>query len=367
MRVGIDAGPVLGSQGGVGQYVRCLVQSLLNLKSSHEFWLYTPQGTFLPEELRVATTTDAASWSPVRWWNRRTIGRRDHLDVYHGTNFKLQTKGSFGTVLTIHDLWLSRYPQYTKKAGGERWALQRLKRRVCSAQRVIAVSQSTARDLQEWMNCPSDRVHVVYHGVPDGFYPDHDESAWNKTKHALGLPDGAYLLFVGGADPRKNHRLICQALSQAPALLREYPLIMVGSRQSRGDDLLETARAMGIAEHVHCVGTVSRYVLRLLYSHATAFLFPSLYEGFGFPVLEAMACGAPVITSNVTALPEVAGDAALFMNPHDETDLLKALLRIIEDESLRHTLIAKGLKQANRFTWQRTAEKTLSVYEDLCA
>lgn len=366
MRVGIDVGPAVASHGGIGQYVRCLVPSMMALQSSHEFRLYTPQGTALPEDLMAATKADAALWAFFPWWNRRKIGKRDRLDVYHGTNFKFHTTGSFGVVLTIHDLWLCRYPQYSKKLSGEGWAFERMKRRVCSAQRVIAVSQSTARDLQKCMNLPLERIRVIHHGVPGGFYPDHDESVWIKTKRTLGLPDGAYLLFVGGADPRKNHRLVCQALSQAPVSLRDYSLIIVGSQQSRGYDLLETARVMGIAERVYCVGTVSRHVLRLLYSHATAFLFPSIYEGFGFPILEAMACGAPVITSNVTALPEVAGDAALLINPRDETEMLKALLRIVEDRSFRQTLIAKGLKRANRFTWQRTAEETLAVYEELC-
>ena len=367
MRVGIDAGPALSGHGGIGQYVRCLVRSLVALKSSHEFRLYPSKNTSPPGELRDLTRAGAASWaSRVRWWNRLIMGKRDRLDVYHGTNFKLQASGRSGNVLTIHDLWLWRYPQYSKKLGGERWAFQRMKRHVQSAQRIIAVSQSTARDLQECMNLPPDRIHVIHHGVPNGFYPDHGEPAWSKTKQTLELPDGAYVLFVGGADPRKNHRLICRALSQASAPLRDYPLIMVGSRQSRGDDLLETARTMGITDRVHCVGPVSKQILRLLYSHATAFLFPSIYEGFGFPVLEAMACGTPVITSNVTALPEVVGDAALLINPHDEMDLLKALVRIVEDPSLRHTLIVKGLKQANRFTWQRTAEETLTVYESLC-
>ena len=367
MRVGIDAGPAVASHGGIGQYVRCLVQALMALNSSHEFRLYATPSASITEDLKGMVKTDAVSWAPLPRWNPGIVGQRDCLDVYHGTNFKCHTTGSAGTVLTIHDLWLCRYPQYSKKLGGERWALQRMKRRVSSAQRVIAVSQSTARDFREFLDLPQERVHVIYHGVPMEFYPDHHERAWLETKRSLGLPDGAYLLFVGGADPRKNHRIVFRAVSQAPASLRDYPLIMVGARQSRGDDLLETARSMGIAERVHCVGTVSGQSLRLLYSHATAFLFPSIYEGFGFPVLEAMACGAPVITSNVTSLPEVAGDAALLINPHDETDVLKALLRIIEDRSFRHTLVAKGFKQANRFTWQRTAQETLSVYEELCA
>ena len=364
MRIGIDAGPAVASHGGVGQYVRCLVQALTALKSSHDFRLYAPRSTSIPENLKEMVKTDA--WTSLPWWNPRKVGKRDHLDVYHGTNFKCHTAGSAGTVLTIHDLWLCRYPQYSKKLGGERWALRRMKRRVSSVQRVIAVSESTARDVREFLDVPQERIRVVYHGVPVGFYPDQHEPSWLETKQALGLPDGEYLLFVGGADPRKNHRLVFRALSQAPASLKEYPLIAVGARQSRGDDLLETVRSLGIAERVHCVGTVSGRALRVLYSHATAVLFPSIYEGFGFPVLEAMACGAPVLTSNVTALPEVAGDAALLVNPHDETDLLKALSRIVEDRSFRQTLIAKGLKQANRFTWQRTARETLAVYEALC-
>ena len=366
MRIGIDAGPA-ASQGGIGQYVRCLVHALTACKSPHEFRLYAPPRASIPDKLKETVDTDAVAWIPLPWWNPRKTGERDRLDVYHGTNFKSHNVGSLGTILTIHDLWLCRYPQYSKKLVGERWALQRMKRRVSSVQRIIAVSESTARDLQEILDVPPEQVRVIYHGVPSGFYPDHHEPTWRKTKQALGLPDGAYLLFVGGADPRKNHRLVFRALSQSPALLRDYPLVVVGTRQSRGEDLLETAREMGIAERVHSVGPVTGQVLRLLYSHATAFLFPSIYEGFGFPVLEAMACGVPVITSNVTALPEVAGDAALLVNPHDETDLLKSLLKISEDRAFRQTLIEKGLKRANCFTWQRTAQQTLSVYEELCA
>ncbi|RMH08152.1 MAG: glycosyltransferase family 1 protein [Nitrospirae bacterium] len=366
MRVGLDAGPALAGRGGIGQYVRGLIQGFAEFHVPHEFRLYVPKGMASAPALSEFAHINGMSWHPVHRWRWRWQGWRDRLDLYHGTNFKLQTRGIHGTVLTIHDLWLSRFPEYSKKLWGERGAFRRTRRRVWSAQRVIAVSQATARDLQELMGLPAERIRVVYHGVPPGFYPDHDRATWIQVKQHLGLPDNPYLLFMGGADPRKNHRLVYRVLSRAPSTLRDYVLVAVGSHRSRGGDLVETAREMKIAERVHAVGSVTTPVLRLLYSHATALVFPSLYEGFGFPVLEAMACGTPVITSRTTALPEVAGEAALLVDPSDEAELLQAIVDLVANEALRQRLVTKGFQQVSRFTWTQTAAQTLAVYEELC-
>ncbi|RMH37847.1 MAG: glycosyltransferase family 1 protein [Nitrospirae bacterium] len=363
MRIGIDAGPAFAGHGGVGQYVRGLLTAFSRLDLPHEWALFIPPGRPAPSFPWVSET-NGATWIPHSRWPWASI-RKERVDIFHGTNFKVPIRGTRGTVVTIHDLWLCRYPQYSKKFGGERWALARLKRRVWSADRVIAVSHATERDIQEFTGLPLERIRVVYHGVPEGYYPDSDEMAWNMAKQAMRLPDRPFLLFVGGADPRKNHRVVFRALSRASWIVKDFALVLVGSRQARGMDIEETAKSMGLRSGIFAVGAVSQDQLRLLYTHATAFVFPSLYEGFGFPVLEAMTCGAPVITSKTTALPEVAGDAAILIDPHDEGDLLKALEHLLGNEDARRELIAKGLERVKQFTWERTALQTLELYEEV--
>jgi glycosyltransferase involved in cell wall biosynthesis len=142
--------------------------------------------------------------------------------------------------------------------------------------------------------------------------------------------------------------------------------VLVGDIHHRFGDLLQTARTLGLERRVVCTGRLPIEDIRLLYSHADLFVFPSIYEGFGMPVLEAMACGAPVITSNRTALPEVAGDAAVLVNPEDAEELGEAMVRVLEDQTLRATLKEKGLKRAKQFTWERAARQTMALYRELC-
>lgn len=367
VRIGIDANPVVGDRGGVGWHVYHLLRALLDLKEEVEFVGYVKPGSLLNGQLEGWEGQARLSWVEAGRWARRWRGKLDRLDLYHGTNFKLQTSGCFGAVVTVHDLWLDRYPRYSQKLFGQRASFHRTKRTAWRARKVITVSEYSARDIESLYGLPRDRVVIIPNGVSENFRPTVDEQGMAGLRQRFGLSTERFILFVGGADPRKNHQTLLRAFARRLDRLKEYSLVLVGDIHHRFGDMLQTAKTLGLERQVVCTGRLPITDIRLLYSHTDLFVFPSIYEGFGMPVLEAMACGAPVITSNRTALPEVAGDAALLVNPEDGEELGEAIVRVLEDRALRVMLKEKGLERARQFTWEKAARRTLALYRELCS
>ena len=184
-------------------------------------------------------------------------------------------------------------------------------------------------------------------------------------KQRIGLTAPQFILFVGGADPRKNHRIFLEAASLVGHQLEARTLLLVGSATHPFGSYEKTAKSYGLQRKCSVQGAC-REELRLLYSYTDLFVFPSLYEGFGMPILEAMACGSPVITSKTTALGEVAGEAAILVDPRDARDLAEAMVRVLESESLRGSLKAEGLVRVKQYSWHLAAAKTLELYSSLC-
>lgn len=368
MRIGIDANPIVGDRGGVGWHTYHLLRALAELKEDVELVCYVQPGA------RREAAREVAGWaenSRLRWVEAgklamRWRGRLDGLDLYHGTNFKMRTVGRYGGVVTLHDLWLDRYPQYSSKLLGQRLSFHRTKRTAWRARKVITVSEYSARDIEALYSLPRNRIVVIHNGVSDDFRPMTAADGAGLLRR-LGLQGERFILFVGGADPRKNHRTFLAACGQRLAQLQAYRLVLVGDQTHRFGDLQQSAHQYGLADRVVCTGRLPMVELRLLYSQTDLFVFPSIYEGFGMPVLEAMACGAPVITSNRTALPEVAGEAAILVNPEKADELADAIVRVLEDRTLRAELKARGFERARQFTWERAARGTLALYRELCA
>jgi len=294
-------------------------------------------------------------------------GKLDRLDLFHGTNYKMRTVGRAGGLVTIYDLWLDRAPQYSRKLLGQRASHYRTRRTAWRARRVITISEYSARDIESLYGLPRNRIVVIPCGVSEEFRPTPDPRALAELTRRLAVTTERFLLFVGGADPRKNHRTFLQAFARCAARLPDHSVILVGDQVHRFGDMRETVRALGLNRRVVCAGIVPMTDLRLLYSHADLFVFPSVYEGFGMPVLEAMACGAPVITSNTTSLPEVAGDAALVVSSLDARELGEAMVRVLSDEKLREGLRTKGFDRVKQFTWERGARRTMEIYRELCS
>jgi glycosyltransferase involved in cell wall biosynthesis len=294
-------------------------------------------------------------------------GRRDRLDLYHGPNFKMHTIGRHGGLVTIHDLWLERRPEYSKKVFGQQASSRRARATAHRARAVVTVSRFSAQEITSLYGLSPDRVAVIPNGVTEDFRPVKDDHEMALMRRALAIPDAGFILFVGGADPRKNHRTFMQGLTQCLPALRGRAVVLVGDSVHPFGDYRESANRWGLASIVRCPGRMNRKDLRLLYSYADLFVFPSLYEGFGMPVLEAMACGTPVITSATSALPEVAGDAAVLVNPEDADALSRAITSVLDDPEKRERMRESGFARARAFTWQEAAARTQALYRRLYA
>jgi len=268
------------------------------------------------------------------------------------------------TVFTLHDLIFRFYPEMHKPLN--RWFLTLMMPRFLqAADAVVAVSECTKRDAVKTYGLDETKIKVIYEGVNPRFRrssPD-DTSA---VRRKYGLPE-RYVLSVGMIEPRKN----LTSLLEAYVLLRnedsQLKLVIVGKRGWLYEGFFRRLRELGLEDEVIFPGFVADEDLPASYSAADLFAFPSLYEGFGLPVLEAMACGTPVICSNTSSLPEVAGDAALLVDPNSVEALTRAIIDVLENKELRDELRAKGPRQAAKFSWEATARETLAVYESVLA
>jgi len=365
-RIGFDARPVHAPYSGIGQYVRQLFPAMYWIDSTMEWVAFAPTRhmTHL-NGLKAMTSLDVKPFEP-RWLPNLMGNYNESLDLFHGTNFKAPNYGQKKTVLTIHDLWLDRYPVYSKKLFGQRLSSWKTRRGAIRADKVIAVSQFTKKEIHEVFAIPCEKIVVIYHGCSCDMFPDCDEETWREVRSRLGLSERPFILFVGGAEPRKNHQVLFEAFAQSPKLIEELSLVAIGDETVRDTSLRQTTQALGLSEVVTCPGFLSTADLRVVYSKAVALVFPSLYEGFGMPLLEAMACGTPIITGQDTALPEVAGDAALYVNVQDSEQLGAVLEKLVDDSDLQEQLRKKGFERVKHFSWERAARETLAIYQEVC-
>lgn len=230
---------------------------------------------------------------------------------------------------------------------------------------MIAASESTKKDAVRLCGLDEAKIKVIYHGVSPRFRPAGPEAV-SAVRQRYGLPD-RFVLSLGTIEPRKNLTSLLEVWHALSSGGVPPKLVIAGSKGWLYAPFFSKLRELGLEDQVLFTGYVPEEDLPAVYSAAELFVYPSLYEGFGFPVLEAMACGAPVITSNTSSLPEVAGQAALLVDPTSLEELSAAIGRVLENQELRNQLRARGLEQAARFSWERTARETLSVYESLRA
>jgi glycosyltransferase involved in cell wall biosynthesis len=285
---------------------------------------------------------------------------RKRVDLLHGTVNVVPIAFRGPTVVTVHDLSFLRMPEQfpPMKARYLRTAVALSTRR---ATHVIAVSRNTRQDLIESLDLPEGKISVVYSGASSDFrpMPESEREAFRRARFG-GRP---MILHVGTLQPRKNIDVLIRAFATARRRAGiPHVLALVGARGWMYEDLFGLVEREGVTEHVQFVDFVPSEQLPLWYNSADLFAYPSAYEGFGLPVLEAMACGVPVVTSASSSLAELAGDAAITVPPGSQEALELALMRVLGDESLRAELHGKGLSRAAEFTWTRTASDTLAVY-----
>ena len=371
MLIGIDASRATAAQRtGTETYSLHLIRELLALGKGHRFRLYfnqPPAPGLFPDASEMRVMPFARLWTHARLSREMRTAAPDLLFV---PSHVLPLLHPERCVVTIHDLGFYYYPEAHTLSQNLylRWST-RYNARI--ATRVIADSVATRNDLLRYYRVPGERIEVVYPGRDEALGPVRDPEVLQdvRARHGLSEP---YLLYVGTLHPRKNLVRLVQAFSAftkamaaGPAKPKAEPqLVLAGQKGWLYEEILNQVRKLDLVDRVVFTGYVPDADLPAVLSGAVAFVFPSLYEGFGLPVLEAMACGTPVICSNVSSLPEVAGEAALQVDPLDVEALAEAIHWVISDAGLRATLVERGYEQVQRFSWQRCASQVLQVLED---
>jgi glycosyltransferase involved in cell wall biosynthesis len=295
------------------------------------------------------------------------VARRDRLDVVHdpfGVSpfFVPRQLAPFGRVLTLHDMVPFVYPETHARLTNLLFR-RYIPRSLRFVDQIITDSESSQRDIVRFLRFPSERVTAIPIGVASRFAPAGADER-QRACQRLSLP-GDYILTVGSLSPRKNLESLFAAFKELRRRGRPHHLVVVGPTAWKSAGIFRQLRTLGIESDVLLTGFVSDDDLPALYSGAAAFAFPSLYEGFGLPPLEAMACGTPVVTSNNSSLPEVVGDAGLLVDPLDVEALASALDRLLTDPELSSRLIRRGIARSKAFTWERTARAHSCIYRDV--
>jgi len=365
MLIGIDASrSVAQERTGTENYSFDLIRHLLALRSNHRYRLYFNHPP--PYELRITNHESRVMPFPRLWTHLRLSWEmaRCPPDVLFVPAHVLPVVHPRRSVVTIHDLGYLYYPEAHRLL--DRLYLDLSTRyNAHAAAHLIADSSATKRDLTERYGTEPDKITVVYPGYDQTtFQPVRDEKVIEAVKARYDIA-GNYVLFVGTLQPRKNLIRLTEAFSNLQYPISNIQLVMAGKKGWLYEKIFQQVEELGLERRVVFTGYVVEGDLPALLSGARLFVFPSLYEGFGLPVLEAMACGTPVVCSSASSLPEVAGDAAVLLDPLDVEGLAAAMERVLHDEELRAELIERGFEQARKFSWERCARETLEVLENV--
>jgi len=372
VRVAIDIRDI--SDFGVGTYIRNIVRTMLRIDRTNEYFL-------IGDSARVSEIGELApnfhaiplqrEREPAGYMHFRRLLRQNACDLLHIPHL-VSTPQYLPCpyVVTVHDLLDSMYRAHSGSAIRRAVHFYGAKRALRRAARIFAVSNSTKNDIERIFKIPSSSIEVVYNAIDDRFrgHASDADRQFIAERYQVSYP---FILYAGRISPHKNVVRIIEAFSALKAELEkegrctDLKLIIIGDEISSHPDLRRTVIRSGVENDVRFLGFVPIDVLRIFYDTAKVFVFPSLYEGFGLPPLEAMAHGTPVITSNTSSLPEVVGNAAVLVNPENVFEIMRAIHRVLLDQPLRERLKQRGYEQTARYSWEASVEKILKVYREV--
>ncbi|HTR37360.1 MAG TPA: glycosyltransferase family 1 protein [Bryobacteraceae bacterium] len=374
LRIVLDARRV--ADFGIGTYIRNLVRSLARVDPSNQYTLITP-ARMVPEFGGLPSNFQTAPFEPAQnggltQFRFSLFLRKLEGDLYHIPLNAVPLWMPKPYVVTIHDMSTLLFPNQSGYRNSMRLFYSR--RGLLRADRVIAVSLATRHDVESVLGIPPNRLRVI-HNAPDPAFcrpvaPAAAEVQRTLERYRIHYP---FLLYVGRTNPQKNIPRLVEAFAVLRGEIREHPafrdlrLIIIGDEISRHPALRQAVIQSRVEESVRFLGFVPLETLRAFYQTAAAFVFPSLYEGFGLPPLEAMACGTPVVCSHVSSLPEVVGEAAEVVNPENVFDIARGMREVLLNHELRARLIDRGLEQARQFSWERSAQQVLDAYQEIGA
>ena len=371
MRIGFDATALPARPVGAGRYIIRLVRSLAALSAGDELVVFV-------QDSRRALI-DTPGLENVHWIETPEIGparrlvweqtvlprlaRRANIDLLHSPHYTRPLALACASVVTFHDMTFFLYPQLHTRA--KRLFFPRMMR--MSARRadaIIADSESTRRDALRILQIPEEKITTVTLGVGEEFQRITDAGLLDDCRHRYKLPQ-EFFLYVGLVEPRKNLPLLLDAYARLAQQEDAPALVVVGRFGWMSENIFRQIETLHLGDRVHFTGYIPDHDLPLVYNLAQTLLFPSRYEGFGFPPLEAMACGTPVITTAVSAMQDQVGEAGLLVPPQDEPALIEAMRQMLRDRALRESLSLRGQRQAEKFTWNQTALKTRQIYHQV--
>ncbi len=371
MRIIIDAQSIIEPLAGIGRYAKCLLEEFARAPGGNEFHLF--YGASLRRWKAELPDFNSPDFHPrlLRFPGRvyRALTEKYKIapplvfmggfDVFHGLNYYVPGV-RYPSIVNIYDISFLLYPQFFT---GERLRdiVPKAEVSAARADKIITGSESAKSDILNAYKIPEEKVRVILNGVEDKFRRSSEKEAESYGK-ARGLP-GRFILYVGTIEPRKNVYALAKAYKKLnPA---DVSLVIAGAEGWLCGDILRKIRALGMDDRIILTGRVPEDELPLLYSSALVFVYPSLYEGFGFPPLEAMACGTPVIAGNRSSLPEIVGDAGICVDPENVDGLAAAIEYLIRDESKRRLFSENGAVRARKFSWEKCAKETLGLYRSV--
>lgn len=354
MKIGIDVQTTLGEKTGFGFYVKNLVTNLKKIDRSNQYFFFQP------------TNNKDLSVSQRFMWDQFQIPKLANgaaVDILHQPCFSVPIFFQGKIVVTVHDLIARLYgkdiPFFARGFFGQ-WMPFSYSR----ADRVICDSQHTKKDIMKLLGIPERKITVIYLAVGKEFQPARDLEKIRQIKQKYSTGE-KYLLNVGTICPRKNLYFLIGVFQKISRQFPDYNLVITGKKGWYYDSLFNLIKKLRLTRKIIFTGYVEDKDSPYLYNGAEIFLFPSLYEGFGLPPLEAMACGLPVICSSASSLPEVIGDGGILLSPNDTVSWVRMIKNILTDKKMRGKIVSNGLIQANKFSWERTAKKTLAVYKEV--
>ncbi len=370
MRIAIDARKLRDY--GIGTYVRNLLRHLSRIDSTTEYVLLCRVedcGTVeeLGENFRAIPET-ARPYSLREQLRVPLDLRREGIDLFHAPHYVLPPLTPCKSVVTIHDCIHLRFPQYLPNRLAYAYARSSLWFATHRSNRVLTVSEASKRDILRYFRIPEAKINVIHNAIDERFgeAPTPDEIERVRERYQLNAP---YVLYAGNIKPHKNLERLIEAFHtlRHDSDLEHVKMLIIGDEISKYATLRRAVHKYKLHKHVRFFGFVPDKTLAVLYRLARVFVFPSLYEGFGLPPLEAMASGTPVITSNVSSLPEVVGDAAILIDPLDPGAIADAMRRVLIDSALRETLREKGLQRVREFSWERSVRRVREIYGEVLA
>ncbi|MDY7040207.1 MAG: glycosyltransferase family 1 protein [Chloroflexota bacterium] len=366
MRIGIDARMVYYTQAGISQYTQRLIRALAEVDRENEYFIIQnwrdKVSLSLNHNFKRVSFVSPAHHRLEQWFLRFELPPLD-LDVLHSPDFIPPFRRNCKSVITVHDLAFLLYPQLLTEDSAHYYG--QIDQAVRRTDHIIAVSQNTKEDIIRLLGVPEDKITVIYEAANPIYRPVEDEGELRRVRGKYSVA-GDFIFFVSTIEPRKNVPALLRAFRQ---LIDDYKLevklVIAGRRGWLFEEVFSLVEELELTGDVLFLGRVPVEDLPPLYTAARLFAYPSTYEGFGLPPLEAMACGTPIVASNVSSLPEVVGDAALLVAPDDVAGLTVALWRGLTDEARRAELVAKGFRRAKCFSWEKAARQTSAVYQSL--